>query len=234
VRDSGVGIAAELLPQIFELFVQGNQANTLDRSQGGLGIGLTLVKQLVVLHGGSVSAASDGPGQGSTFTVTLPLLAAVPLAQAVAPAVAGGVCHILLIEDNADSRDMLAVGLAMHGHRINEAENGADGIALAIAQQPDVAIIDIGLPAMSGFEVACALRANPRTRRIRLIALTGYGQDADRERALQAGFDEHMVKPADMDKLLRLLQPGVAPTASPASPAGPAAGSGDASSCAAK
>ncbi|HEY5801700.1 MAG TPA: ATP-binding protein [Burkholderiaceae bacterium] len=206
VRDSGVGMSPELLPKVFDLFVQG--ADSMARTQGGLGIGLTLVRQLVQLHGGSVEAASDGVGKGSKFIVRLPL-ATQQTVSAPEPERkrAGEPRRVLLIEDNLDGRMMLSMGLGMHGHQVFEAGNGPDGIELAVAHNPDVAVIDIGLPGMNGLEIASALRRDIRTRHIRLIALTGYGQEADRQRALGAGFDEHLVKPANMEMLLKLIDP---------------------------
>lgn len=204
IRDSGIGMSADLLPKIFDLFVQAPA--TLDRTSGGLGIGLTLVRQLVTLHGGTVSARSDGPGKGSTFIVRLPRLEAPAVAANSAPDAHQHKRHrILLIEDNADGREMIAMALSTYGHDILEADNGADGIALADQKTPDVALIDIGLPGISGYDVARRLRANPDHRGMRLIALTGYGQDADRRQALDAGFDEHLVKPVDIPQLLRCV-----------------------------
>lgn len=209
VHDSGVGIAPELLPKLFDIFVQG--AVTLDRSQGGLGIGLSLVRSLVALHGGTIGAASEGVGKGSTFTLCLPVLEAV--ADAVPPAPAAqalragtsSVSTVLLIEDNEDARHMLAAQLAAAGYRVLEAGNGVDGIALAGAERPELAIVDIGLPGMSGYQVAARLREDPLTRGIRLVALTGYGQETDRRRAFEAGFDEHVAKPLKFEELEVLL-----------------------------
>lgn len=206
VRDSGIGMSAELLPKVFDLFAQG--AEDAARGKGGMGVGLTLVRQLVQMHGGTVEASSPGTGKGSKFTVRLPLSAPGGAhAPAAAAAPAGGPYRVLLIEDNLDARMMLAMGLGMHGHTVYEAGEGHAGIDLAQEMNPDVAVIDIGLPGMDGLEVASALRRDVRTRHIRLIALTGYGQEADRQRALDAGFDAHMVKPANMEALLQLLQP---------------------------
>jgi signal transduction histidine kinase len=228
VRDSGVGIAPELMPTLFETFVQG--AVTLDRAQGGLGIGLSLVRSLVTLHGGSIEAASEGSGQGSTFTLRLPLQDADAAANAVpdgglearAPAagvtvanggtVASGVeadqdaaFTILLIEDNEDARHMLAAQLEAAGHRVLEAANGPTGIALAREVRPDLAIVDIGLPGMNGYQIAARLRRDADTRSLRLVALTGYGQEADRQLALNAGFDAHFAKPLKAEALADIL-----------------------------
>jgi signal transduction histidine kinase/ActR/RegA family two-component response regulator len=206
VRDNGLGISAEMLPRVFELFTRGNDPQ--NRSPDGLGIGLALVKQLVELHGGTVSAASEGAGRGSEFVVRLPARAAA--AQAPAPAAPPGraeavaAAHLLLVEDNADAREALAILLRLLGHHVEVAENGGEGIEKAAALKPRVALIDIGLPDVNGYEVAKQLRATLGDR-IFLIALSGYGQTDDLRRALDAGFDAHLVKPAEVDELNRLL-----------------------------
>jgi CheY-like chemotaxis protein len=211
VEDNGTGIPAHLLPHIFELFAQGERA--LDRSQGGLGIGLTLVERLATLHGGSVEASSAGLGHGSRFTVRLPALSRRPALpvddrrhqppQAAAPAMAR---RILIVEDNRDARDMLHYVLARAGHEVHEAEDGVEGLAEALRLQPDVALVDVGLPRLDGYEVARRVRATPQRRDMLLIALTGYGLAGDRDRALKAGFDLHLVKPVDPEKLLDVLR----------------------------
>lgn len=201
VKDSGVGIAPDLLPQVFDVFVQGE--DLLDRKQGGLGLGLALVRQLVTLHGGSVTAHSDGVDLGSTFTVRLPLAKHVAQrASTVADSSGRNACRVLLVEDNEDSRQMLSMILGLHGYQVLEADNGIDGVALAASAQPDVAVVDIGLPGVDGYEVARRLRADPHTSGIGLIALTGYGQEADRQRALDAGFDIHLAKPFNTERLI--------------------------------
>jgi CheY-like chemotaxis protein len=181
------------------VFVQGDQ--DAGRSKGGIGLGLTIVKRLAQLQGGSVTAASAGTGQGATFTVRLP--AAAP-AVTVAPATPARRCalprKILLVEDNDDARDMLRQVLAMHGHAVVEAGCGEAAIAQAAQMRPEVAIIDIGLPDIDGYEVARRLKAQSSWR-IALIALTGYGQPEDVRRALAAGFDLHLVKPISVDRL---------------------------------
>lgn len=209
VSDNGVGIAPDLMPRLFDIFVQGKVS--LDRSQGGLWIGLALVRSLVTLHGGAIDAASAGTGQGSVFTLRLPLLQHAP-DDAAAPALAAppGTARaapgaLLLVEDNEDARRMLAAHLAASGYRVLEADNGIDGLALAHQARPAVAILDIGLPGLDGYQVAARLRADAATRPMRLIALTGYGQASDRERALEAGFDAHLVKPVNFDELDREL-----------------------------
>jgi signal transduction histidine kinase/ActR/RegA family two-component response regulator len=205
VTDSGMGMSPELLPHVFEVFVQGSTA--LDRAQGGLGIGLALVRQLVSLHGGTVSATSAGPGQGSTFVVRLPRIAA-PAALPV-PALPTSTqrwrWRILLIEDNDDARRMLSRLLQLEGHEVIEAATATAGLLLASEQLPDLAIVDIGLPEMTGYEVAEHLRADAATRNMGLIAMTGYGQEEDRKNALAAGFDFHLVKSVDIYRLLAVV-----------------------------
>ncbi|MDC8758178.1 response regulator [Janthinobacterium fluminis] len=206
VHDSGVGMAAELLPHVFDVFVQG--ANTLDRAQGGLGVGLALVRRLAELHGGGVGAHSEGAGRGSTFTVRLPAAqqpAAAPPPVA-ARAAAPGLPRILLIEDNDDGREVMAMMLACHGYPVRHAADGLLGLKAAADFLPELALVDIGLPGVDGYEVARRLRADPRTRAIKLIALTGYGLAEDKRRVLDAGFDLHLVKPVDIDQLLETIQ----------------------------
>jgi signal transduction histidine kinase/ActR/RegA family two-component response regulator len=205
VTDSGIGISPGLLPHIFEVFVQGNTAP--DRAQGGLGIGLALVHQLVLLHGGTVSASSAGTGQGSTFVVRLPRIAtpAAPPVPALPDSTERWRWRILLIEDNEDARRMLSRLLQMEGHEVLEAPTATAGLRLAGEQLPDLAIVDIGLPEMTGYEVAEKLRANAATRNIGLIAMTGYGQEQDRVNALAAGFDFHLVKSVDINRLLDVI-----------------------------
>lgn len=205
VKDSGMGISPELLPYVFEMFVQG--AASLDRAQGGLGIGLALVRQLASLHGGTVSADSAGPGQGSTFVVRLPRIAApVALPAAALPASRPHRrWRVLLIEDNDDARHMMRRLLDMEGHEVLEAATGTAGLQLASLEKPDLAIVDIGLPEMTGYEVAEHLRGDAETRSMGLIAMTGYGQEEDRKHALAAGFDVHLVKSVDIDHLLEVI-----------------------------
>jgi signal transduction histidine kinase/ActR/RegA family two-component response regulator len=204
VRDTGLGIPKRLLPHVFDVFVQGDQS--LERAKGGLGIGLALVQRLVSLHGGSVSAESAGDGKGATFTVRLPRVAAPDAASGVvAAAPARRRLRVLVVDDHEDSRTMLRLLLEQTGHEAIEAVDGIDGVQLALSRRPDVAIIDIGLPGINGYEVARRLRALPISGTIALIALTGYGQDEDRRRALQSGFDRHLVKPVDAERLTQAL-----------------------------
>lgn len=213
VRDNGIGIAPDLLPHIFELFTQAECS--LDRSQGGLGIGLSLVQRLVELHGGSVVAHSK-PGRGSEFVVRLPLMqAAVPTANApvaeIAAAQSGGL-HIMVVDDNVDAAESLAVLLEMTGHSVRLAYDGPSALEAVMAYRPDVLLLDIGLPGLDGFEVAQRIRRQSALNQVTLVALTGYGQDSDRQRAFDAGFDYHLVKPADfgeIEKILAMVKPGV-------------------------
>jgi signal transduction histidine kinase len=201
VRDTGVGIAPELLPHVFDVFVQGSI--TLDRSQGGLGIGLALVRRLVELHGGSVAAHSDGASQGSTFTIRLPRAQpGVAAEPCVATGLDTGRPRVLLIEDNEDGREMMATMLDAFGFSVQQAADGVQGVQMAHIAAPDVALVDIGLPGIDGYEVARRLRQSEDTRNIRLIALTGYGLAEDQRRVLEAGFDMHLVKPVDINHLL--------------------------------
>ena len=199
VSDTGHGIAPALLPRIFDLFVQGTQAP--ERAQGGLGIGLTLVRRLAELHGGRVEAASAGPDMGSTFTVSFPRLPAPRPAAGTPKRRIIPTQRTLVVEDNDDAREMLRTLLELDGHTVYEAANGIAGLAAALEHRPDVAIIDIGLPEMDGYEVARKLRASESLKTIRLIALTGYGQAEDARRAHEAGFDLHIVKPIDPERL---------------------------------
>jgi signal transduction histidine kinase len=201
ITDNGVGIAAELLPRIFDLFVQSHRS--LDRSQGGLGIGLSVVRRLVEMHGGRVIAASDGPGRGARFEVVLPTIAPPPevLKEQAAPRVAGQ--RILVVDDNADSADSLAMILNHWGYSAEPVYGAVEALARAAAFDPEVVLLDIGLPGMDGYEVARQLKGCGS--QARLIALTGYGQPEDVRRAQDAGFDGHLVKPVDLQRLLRDL-----------------------------
>jgi PAS domain S-box-containing protein len=204
IRDTGIGIAADVLPRIFDLFVQGDQS--LAHTSGGLGIGLTLVHRLVGLHRGRVSAHSEGLGQGSEFTIKLPL-SRQPVASG-APVVPiperGPAALVLLIEDNADARQSLRTLLEQEGHRVEEAADGAGGLARAETTRPDIILVDIGLPGMDGYEVARRIRSQRGAAPI-LVAITGYGQADDRRRSLAAGFDAHLTKPVSPDHLAHVL-----------------------------
>jgi two-component system CheB/CheR fusion protein len=204
VSDDGRGIGPELMPRIFDLFVQGDQS--LARSEGGLGIGLTLLKTLVELHQGSVDARSDGEGKGSVFTIRLPL---APQGSAVAGAPdesARETRSVVLVEDQADARRMMELLLQTDGRAVHTAQNGLEGAEMIERLHPDLAIVDLGLPVMSGFDLARRIRSNEELSDVRLIALSGYGQDSDVQAALEAGFDEHLTKPPDPERLERLLK----------------------------
>ena len=201
VSDNGRGIPADMLPRIFDLFVQGDQ--TLDRSEGGLGIGLTLLRSLVELHHGTVEAHSDGTGKGSTFIVRLPL--ATGAVSRDGRRSYGPVKSVVLVEDQADARRMMQLLLESYGITVFTAENGADGADLIERVHPDLALVDLGLPVTSGYELARQLRQ--RGDPTRLVALSGYGQDSDIQAALEAGFDEHLTKPPDLARLDALLRP---------------------------
>ena len=207
VRDDGVGIPSDMHDKVFDMFVQLNR--TLDRSEGGLGVGLTLVRSLVQLHGGSVCVRSEGEGAGSEFDVRLPLTAPPRERREPEPPRTKAECRpgarIVVVEDNEDSLELLCQMLGNVGLDCRGAADGTSGLALIESVQPAVAFVDIGLPGIDGFEVARQLQRHPARERMVLVALTGYGQATDRQRALEAGFDEHMVKPVQRDALLRLL-----------------------------
>jgi PAS domain S-box-containing protein len=206
VADTGVGIAAEELSYLFEPFSQGEQS--LDRSSGGLGLGLAVARGLVELHGGSIAAHSEGQGRGAAFVVRLPLQtepAALSQPAAEGPARAAGRGRILVIEDNSDAAESLEMLLRLEGYEVRVAHDGPAGLTAARETGPDAIVCDIGLPGMDGFKVAAALRQDPATSGVRLIALTGYGQAEDRQRALASGFDAHLIKPVDPGKLLQAI-----------------------------
>ncbi len=204
VSDDGAGIAAELLPRIFDLFVQAS--HTLDRSHGGLGIGLTIVQRLVKLHGGSIAAHSEGAGKGAEFIVRLPILAEAPPAPAPTPLPAQETPRrILIVDDNTDSARSLAVLQSRRGHVTHTAFTGPDAVTAAAEFLPEVVLLDIGLPGMDGFAVARRLRAMPALEGVLIIAMSGYGRTEDRAEARAAGFDEYIVKPVDLEQLREWL-----------------------------
>jgi PAS domain S-box-containing protein len=204
VRDTGIGIAAEHVPLLFEMFRQVD--TSLERAQGGLGIGLTLVKTLVELHGGSVSVSSEGHGSGSEFTIRLPVAApAADTTPAAATGAASAARRILIVDDNADGAESLSMLLQFDGHETMMANDGRAALEVAERFRPDVILLDIGLPGMNGYEVCRHIRATEWGSGIAVVALTGWGQEEDRNRSREAGFDTHMVKPVDHDALTRLL-----------------------------
>jgi len=203
VRDTGVGIAPELLPKVFELFVQGER--TLDRSQGGLGIGLSIVKRIVEMHEGRVSIRSEGEQRGTTFEIHLPLLGEVVDTAQAPDAHDTPAQRILVVDDNEDAANTLAMILKMEGHEVDTAYSGTEALARLTEFEPAVVLLDIGLPGIDGFETARLIRARTRGRKVRLVAITGYGQEADRARTRDAGFTHHLVKPVDFADLKRVL-----------------------------
>jgi CheY-like chemotaxis protein len=211
VRDNGAGIEPQLLHKVFDLFVQGERA--LDRGQGGLGIGLTLVKRLVELHSGRVEAASDGPGRGAIFTVMLPCIAAVePQRQApqYPPPRSSEVYgrRVLVVDDNVDAAESTAAFLRLEGHEVKAVHDGLQALASLKVFDPHVVVLDIGLPGLDGYAVARQLRSRGDTSHVLLIALTGYGQKEDRTKAAEAGFDYHFVKPADPRDIQTAIERG--------------------------
>jgi signal transduction histidine kinase len=206
VRDTGVGIPQEMLASVFELFIQVEQS--IDRSQGGLGVGLTLVKRLVEMHGGRVCAASAGPGQGSEFTVRLPAIEAlIPQSNILSngQVQAHPALRVLVVEDNVDTAETMARLLQLEGHEVQLANDGPAALTAATAFQPHAVVLDLGLPGMDGYEVARRLRDRDAEPRPVLVAVSGYGGDDARRRSRQAGFDHHLVKPADIGTLRTLL-----------------------------
>ena len=220
VADTGIGISADVLPRVFDLFVQAERR--LDRARGGAGIGLTLVKRLVELHGGSVEAHSAGPGQGSEFVVRLPIAdyrlpdrAPEPRSNRQPATESRQSRRVLVVDDNRDAADSLAVLVRIDGHDVRVAYDGPAALAAAEGFRPDVVLLDLGMPGMDGYEVCRRLRRSPELAGVRVIAVTGWGQDSDRRRSAEAGFDHHLVKPADLDEIARLTSAAAAREASP-------------------
>jgi PAS domain S-box-containing protein len=207
IRDTGMGIAPEMLPRIFDLFVQERQA--LDRAQGGLGLGLSIVRSLVTAHGGTISARSKGVGHGAEFELRLPAVEGRErgeTAQLRVPAHRADTgARLLVVDDNADALELIVEGLQLLGHEVHQALDGPSALVIADQVKPSIAILDIGLPVMDGYELARRLRALPQLRGIKLVALTGYGQPGDRNRSSAAGFDEHLVKPVSIEHLEALI-----------------------------
>jgi CheY-like chemotaxis protein len=207
VRDQGIGIDAQLLLRIFDLFEQGERS--LDRSEGGLGVGLTLARRLVELHGGRIEARSEGREKGAEFKVSIPCMSVVreeepPPSEAAGPAPVCG-SRVLIVDDNADAAQSIALYLQLEGHEVKTVGDGAQALACVPVFAPQVVLLDIGLPGLSGYEVAVRMRKLAPTQKALLIALTGYGSKEDRARALEAGFDQHCVKPADPNKIVELI-----------------------------
>jgi signal transduction histidine kinase len=214
VRDDGSGIPAERIDSIFDLFVQGHQAG--ERSQGGLGLGLTLVRSLVQLHGGSVEAHSEGVGRGSEFVVRLPAIADLQPRAATKPASRRGKSasrRVLVVDDNRDAAEMLGEMLRHAGHQVRLAYDGLSALVMAAQSPPEVVLLDLGLPGIDGFEVARRLRADHPSSGMKIVALTGFGRDEDRRRTAEVGIDVHLVKPVEMDAILALMHEPAAPVA---------------------
>jgi CheY-like chemotaxis protein/two-component sensor histidine kinase len=207
VRDSGVGISSAMLPRVFDLFTQGNV--TSDRTQAGLGIGLTLAKQLVEMHGGRIEARSHGVDRGCEFEVSLPLLAELKMKRAEpgdkSPREQPKTRRVLIVEDNVDAAESLSMLLELLGHEVRIEATGAAALEAIRTTDFQAVLIDIGLPDMDGYEVARQIRMLPGSRTKLLVALTGYGQEEDKRLALSAGFDQHLIKPVDVERLQNLL-----------------------------
>jgi signal transduction histidine kinase len=207
VRDDGVGIDSEALPRIFDLFVQVD--SSVERKQQGLGIGLTLVKVLTEMHGGRLSVASAGPGKGAEFSVTLPAMseppASLPATPAARPADSRSPRRILIVDDNRDAAESLAILLKLHGHTTQTAFGADEAMENAATMKPDLILLDLGMPRINGYDVAKQIRSHDWGKNIRLIAVTGWGQEDDVRRSREAGFEHHLVKPVDMKQLERLL-----------------------------
>ena len=209
VRDDGIGIRPELLPRIFDLFVQGGRGP--DRTEGGLGLGLALVKSLVTLHGGSVTARSDGVDRGSEFVVRLPVLReAIAQENVASPALGARAAslkkRVMVVDDNRDAAEMLAEALRIEGHDVSVAHDGLEALSLIDEREFDVSILDLGLPLMDGYELAQRIRQDGRCATTRLIAVTGYGQENDVARARAVGFDLHLVKPVELQAILQAVE----------------------------
>ena len=208
VRDTGIGIAADQLDKIFEMFMQAEAEP--QKSRGGLGIGLTLAKQLIELHGGAIEARSEGPGKGAEFTVRLP---AVPVLSAVARPSDEESAHdipvrfrILVADDNLDAAESLGLMLRLMGHDVRTVRDGLQAVEEAAAFRPDLALLDIGMPGLSGYDAARRIREQRWGQEIVLVALTGWGQEEDKRKALEAGFDQHFTKPVNPDELIVLIK----------------------------
>jgi CheY-like chemotaxis protein len=204
VVDRGFGIEREMLGKIFDLFVQAEQR--IDRPRGGLGVGLSLAKNIVELHGGTIEARSDGPNMGSEFLIRLPIARDAVMPSAAPPPQRHHRRRVVLVEDQADAREMMRMLLESLDHIVLDASDGAAGVELIQREKPDAALIDIGLPQMNGYEVAQRIREHAELKHIKLVALTGYGAPADVSAAKSAGFDAHLIKPADLARIQELLE----------------------------
>jgi len=204
VQDSGIGIAAEQLPRVFDVFVQVD--TSLERAQGGLGIGLTLAKQLVEMHGGTIEAHSGGLAKGSEFVVRLPMSTEPPPIPSLEPSAGTHLPQrVLVVDDNPDAANSMAMLLELSGHDVHIAQDGLEAVDAAAKLQPDVVLLDIGLPKLNGYEAGRRIRRQLRDKRLVLVALTGWGQEEDKRRSKEAGFDFHLVKPVSVSALEKLL-----------------------------
>jgi len=213
ISDTGAGISAELLPRVFDLFVQGDR--TLDRAQGGLGIGLAIVKRLVEMHGGTVAARSEGLGCGSTFEIRLPCVARPEVTVGDEQGLSTQPRRVLIVDDNVDAANSLSMLLSFHGHVPKVAYSGKEALLGVETFRPEIALLDIGLPGMNGYELARHLRAMRELQGIRLVALTGYGQAEDQQRIRAAGFDDHLIKPVALPALQRAFAAAMADAREP-------------------
>ncbi|HEU5181711.1 MAG TPA: ATP-binding protein, partial [Candidatus Polarisedimenticolia bacterium] len=218
VKDNGIGILPEMLPRIFEPFAQVDRS--LARAQGGLGIGLTLVQRLLAMHGGTVEARSEGPGKGSEFVVRVPIASSRAAGATAGEAgkdasVAFPTRRILIVDDNKDAADSLGMLMRMLGHEVHTAHDGLEAVGAAATFQPEVVLLDIGLPKLSGYEAAGRIREQKGLTGVRLVALTGWGQSEDRRRSQEAGFDFHLTKPVEIDLLQEILAQPISEVASP-------------------
>jgi CheY-like chemotaxis protein/two-component sensor histidine kinase len=203
VQDDGAGMTPELLGSLFQPFVQG--AQPANREQHGLGLGLALIERLALLHGGTVTAQSEGLGKGSRFTITLPLATRPAALEAPAVVSSGAKHRVLVVEDEDDSRECLKLLLETEGHVVSLTDNGATALEEIARFRPDFALVDVGLPGMDGYELARRVRALPEGKELKLIAITGFGGDQHRQRAREAGFDMHVVKPISYEQLVRVF-----------------------------
>lgn len=206
VKDNGIGIDSAVQPLVFELFAQSARSHA--RAEGGLGIGLAVAKRMVELHEGTISLQSEGAGKGTLVTLSLPILRSSPTShqpEPIAETLALGPVRLLLVDDNTDALMSLCVLLELEGHSVTTADNGRDGIRLMTEVRPEVAIVDVGMPVVDGFDVASAVRSDPALNDITLVALTGYAAESDKSRALAAGFDYHLTKPLSLEKLQHIL-----------------------------
>lgn len=207
MKDNGLGIPVEAQPRIFEMFSQVDR--NMERAQGGLGIGLTLVRRLTEMHGGTVEVTSEGPGRGSEFTVRIPVLQEVQpgsAGQAIGPGpVAAAKRRILIVDDNRDAAESLGMMLRLMGNEVRTAHDGLAAVEVADAYRPEMILLDIGLPKLNGYDACRRIREQPWSNGTVIVALTGWGQEEDRRRSQEAGFDHHLVKPVEVDNLTKLL-----------------------------